>query len=259
MKQNVIMEKVDTSIATSASIELCKNEIPGARAVHHIISAGESLEFAPNVGYFHILVLVTGDASFVMADKTYDFNVRVTFAPGPDQALSVAAKTKVDLLEIQWTITEEDVRLMAEYNTPFPYVQTYWESIQYTDPNKSEKTISRMTVPHRVIPRFSMGSVETYGVDLVKPHAHPMLDQFFFSFPENDMYVLINGEPIHMLGDILMHIPLGADHGVSIVEGDHCHYLWIDFLPDNDKGLKRLDERHHVTGTMRSFDEENKK
>lgn len=258
MKQIVIMEKVNTEIDHSASIELCKGEIPGTRAMHHIIPAGSSLTFPANVGYYHIIVLICGEADFVAAGSTYHYNERVTFVPGLDQELVVHAKDKVNLLEVQWDCAEEDAALIEEYKTVYPYAQAYKTSIQYTDPNKSEKTISRMTIPHRVIPRFAIGSVETYGVDLVKSHAHPMLDQFFFSFPENDMFVMINGEPIPMKGNELMHIPLGADHGVDIPEGKHCHYMWIDFLPDNEKGLKRLDERHHVTGTMRSFDEEDK-
>lgn len=258
MKTPVIMEKVNTAINENASIELCKGEIPGTRAMHHILTEGSKLVLPANAGYYHIVVLITGEADFITDGQTYTFNERVTFVPALDKDLVIDAKTKVNVLEVQWDCAAEDEALIEEYKTVFPYMQLYKDSIQYTDPNKSEKTISRMTIPHRVIPRFAIGSVETYGVDLVKSHAHPMLDQFFFSFPENDMFVMINGEPILMEGDILMHIPLGADHGVEIPEGKHCHYMWIDFLPDNEKGLKRLDERHHVTGTMRSFDEENK-
>lgn len=254
MKQNVIMEKVDTSINTNSSIELCKGEIPGTRAMHHTVMAGESITFGANVGYYHIIVLIGGKAEFLTDGKTYEYNERVTFVPALDKELIVKATEKVNLLEIQWDCAKEDEKLIEEYKTEFPYAQPYSTSIQYTDPNKSDTTISRMTIPHRVIPRFAIGSVENYGKDLVKPHAHPMLDQFFFSFPENEMNVLINGEPIPMAGDILLHIPLGADHGVDTPEGKHCHYMWIDFLPDNDLGLKRLDERHHVTGEMKSFD-----
>jgi hypothetical protein len=34
--------------------------------------------------------------------------------------------------------------------------------------------------------------------------------------------------------------------------------MWIDFLPDNDVGLKRLDERHKPTGTVRDLEKEDK-
>ena len=256
MKKKIVMEKVNTQIEANTSIELCKGEIPGTRAMHHIIVKDSELSFLANVGFYHIIVLISGEADFVTDSKTYTFNERVTIVPALDKEIVVRAKEKVNLLEIQWDCATEDKALIDEYKTVFPYVQPYKTSTQYTDPNKSETTISRMTIPHRVIPRFAIGSVENYGVDLVKPHAHPMLDQFFFSFPENDMNVLINGEPVPMGGNELLHIPLGADHGVETPEGKHCHYMWIDFLPDNAKGLKRLDERHHVTGVMRSFNRE---
>lgn len=258
MKTPVIMEKMNAEVNENSLSELCRGEIPGARVIHHIIMKGSALSLPANAGYYHIVVLVSGEAEFVTDGQSYSFDERVTFVPALDKELKISAKEKVNLLEIQWDYAQEDEGLMEEYKTVFPYVQLYKTSIQYTDPNKSEKTISRMMIPHRIIPRFTMGSVETYGVDLVKSHAHPMLDQFFFSFTENDMNVMINGEPVPMEGDVLLHIPLGADHGVEIPEGKHCHYIWIDFLPDNEKGLSRLDSRHKVTGTMRSFDEENK-
>ena len=152
----------------------------------------------------------------------------------------------------------EDKKLLEEYKTEFPVVQDYAASIQYVDPNKSEKTISRMMIPHKIIPRFAIGSVESYGYDYVKPHSHPMLDQFFFSFPENNMYVIINGEKFPMEGNMILHIPLGADHGVEVTGSSHMHYMWIDFLPDNEAGLKRLDDRHKPTGTMRNLEKEDK-
>ena len=121
------------------------------------------------------------------------------------------------------------------------------------DPYKSQKTISRMMIPHEILPQFSMGSVETWGDDLVKPHTHPMLDQLFFNFPENDMDVLIDGTAYPMGGDMILHIPLGSDHGVNVDGNRHLHYMWIDVMPDQEKGLGRLNRTHKPTGLNRSF------
>ena len=256
MKTEVIMEKVDTTKTTSGAYELCKGEIPGARPIHHVIKNGEKTVFAGETGYYHIIILIQGSAVFSTDGKDYSFDERSIFVPSPEKELTIKAESDIMLLEIQWDTAKEDEELLREYNTAFPVVQPYATSIQYVDPNKSEKTISRMMIPHEIIPRFTIGSVESYGYDYVRPHSHPMLDQFFYSFPENDMDVIINGEPIPMKGDIIMHIPLGADHGVEVTEGKHMHYMWIDFLPDNELGLQRLNSSHKVTGTMRSFDEE---
>ena len=69
----------------------------------------------------------------------------------------------------------------------------------------------------------------------VGQHAHPLLDQFFFSFPENDMNLLIDCHICPMKGDTLLHIPLGSNHGV-IAQGDQkMHYLWIDCTPEEQK------------------------
>lgn len=255
---NVVMEKIDTSVKGNRSIELCKGEIPGAHPVHHTIEAGSSLTFEANCGYYHILILIEGDAKFETDGKEYNFDGRTTFAPAPDKELVVTAKTGVQILEIQWDEAPGDEDDLKEYKTEFPVVVPYQESIQYIDPNKSEKTISRMMIPHEVLPRFTIGSVESYGYDLVRPHAHPMLDQFFFSFPENDMEVIIDDEKINMKGNIIMHIPLGSNHGVEVTGDRHMHYMWIDFMPDKEAGLKRLNFSHRPTGTVRDFANEDK-
>ena len=258
MSEKIIMEQVDVTRHEAAAVEMCKGEIPGARPVHHTIPAGQTRTLEGNQGYYHILILIQGKAAFTTAGRTDVYDTRLTYVPAANETLTVTAESEVQMLEIQWDIFPEDAAMLAEYGTKFPVRVPYQDSIQYVDRKKSPKTISRMMIPQRVIPRFSLGSVESYGYDLVKSHSHPMLDQFFFSFPENEMNVLIDGEPIPMQGNMILHIPLGADHGVEVTEGHHMHYMWIDFMPDNDLALKRLDSSHIPTGTVRSFDEERK-
>lgn len=253
MSTKVSMETVDVSVNENRSVELCKGEIPGARPVHHTVKAGSELKFSGNAGYYHIIILISGNAELITDGKSYKYSDRVTFVPAADKELTIKANTDVQILEIQWDIFPEDAAMLEEYKTEFPVNVPYQDSIQYIDPNKSKKTISRMMIPQRVIPRFSIGSVESVDRDTVRAHSHPMLDQFFFSFPENEMDVVIDGEPIHMTGNIIMHIPLGADHGVEVYDGKHMHYMWIDFMPDNELALKRLDASHHPTGEQRSF------
>ena len=258
MADKIIMEQVDVSRQEAASVELCKGEIPGARPVHHTIPKGQIKTFTGKCGYYHIIILIQGCADFVTSGRTDTYDTRLTYVPDSNENLTITAKTDVQLLEIQWDIFPEDAKMLSEYQTKFPVCVPYQDSIQYVDRNKSPKTISRMMIPQRVIPRFSLGSVESYGYDLVKPHSHPMLDQFFFSFPENDMDVLIDGAHIPMGGNMILHIPLGADHGVEVTGNRHMHYMWIDFMPDNELALKRLDSSHIPTGTVRSFDAEEK-
>lgn len=256
--QFLAMETIDISVKESRSLPMVVGEIPGAATNHITVPAGRAFCLEADPAHYHIFILIEGSCTMVSGDVTAEFDQRVTFVPAPEDTMTLTAQTNTQLVEILWDITEEDVRLRAEYGTAFPLVQPYATSIQYVDPNKSPKTISRMMIPHKMIPRFAIGSVESYGYDLVKPHSHPMLDQFFFSFPENQMELIINGEKIHMAGNEIVHIPLGADHGVEVTGTDHMHYMWIDFLPDNEAGLKRLDERHKPTGTVRDLEKEDK-
>jgi hypothetical protein len=110
-----------------------------------------------------------------------------------------------------------------------------------------------MMIEHGLIPRFAMGSVESRGFDRVEPHSHPMLDQFFVSFKENDSVLLIDGARIPFGGETAYHIPLGSSHGVEVIEGKRLHYLWLDFMTDREAGKKRLDENFRRTGTVREL------
>lgn len=255
MKYDIQKVALDVNVHANRSVEILPDCIPGARPIHHSVVKGSVLRLEPGECH-HILNTIVGEAMFSTDGNEYTFHERVTFIPDPRKAVEITALTDLQILEIEWSKREkEDDELAAEYKTQFPLIQIYRNSKQYRDRNKSDKTISRSCVDQRKIPRFALGSVETYGIDAVKSHDHPMLDQFFFSFPENEMDVLIDFEPVPMAGNELLYIPLGAMHGVDIKAGQHCHYLWIDFYPDNDEALKRLDTAHIPTGKHVEFDE----
>jgi hypothetical protein len=254
MSREVPQIAVNVESVESKSEIILPGLIPGATPYHHTVAAGTSLVLEPFNGH-HILILIGGDVEFVTDGNSYIFHERVSFVPNPKLSVEIKAITVCHLLEIRWDWKEGDDELAAEYKTQFPHIQIYRNAKQYRDRNKSDKTISRVVIEQRNIPRFCCGSVETYGIDAIKSHDHPMLDQYFFSFPENEMDVLIDFEPIRMKGNELLYIPLGAMHGVDVTEGQHCHYMWIDFYPDNDEALKRLDSSHIDTGKHVEFNE----
>ena len=256
--QYLSMEKIDTAVNEMRALPMCVGEIPGTQTYHITIPANETFTLPVDEAHYNIFILVEGECTMRSDGITAEFAERVTFVPAPEKIMTLTASTNVQLVQIAWDITEEDIKLRAEYGTQFPLIQPYATAIQYVDPNKSPKTISRMMIPHKIIPRFAIGSVESYGYDYVKPHSHPMLDQYFVSFPENNLSLIINEEHIPMDGNVMVHIPLGAEHGVEVTGTDHLHYMWIDFLPDNEAGLKRLDERHKPTGTVRDLEKEDK-
>lgn len=258
MSREVPQMTVDFETVQNKSEAILPGCIPGATLYHHSIVAGSELTFVPE-NCHHILILISGDAEFTTDGNSYIFHERVSFVPNPKLSATVKAISNVQIVEVHWDWKEGDDELAAEYKTQFPHIQIYRNAKQYRDRNKSEKTISRSVIDQRIIPRFCFGSVETYGPDAIKSHDHPMLDQYFFSFPENEMDVLIDFEPYPMKGNELLYIPLGAMHGVDVKAGQHCHYMWIDFYPDNDEALKRLDSSHIATGKHVEFNEKGEK
>ena len=258
MNYEISKEVIDTTVTEKRERVLLEGKIPGATPVHITIPAGDSFTAVGDGKQYRIFILIDGSCVFSTDGKEYPYEERVTFAPAPDKDTTIYAKTNVQVLEILWLTAPEDAAMLEEYKTVFPVAQPYATSIQYVDRNKSPKTISRMMIPHKIIPRFAIGSVESYGYDIVKQHTHPMLDQYFFSFPENCMDVLIDDGRVHMDGNEILYIPLGSNHGVEVTGHDHLHYMWIDFLPDNEEGLKRLEWSHRPTGLMRDLEKEDK-
>lgn len=253
-KQPITYENIAALMSDqTGTVELFKNEIKGCTIYNHIIAAGDTINFKPNMGGHHILILVTGTCTFLMQDAQYQFSTRTCFVPGLDQNLDARGETNVQLLEVFWEMQEGDYEEMKTFpHCHFPKMQIYRDSEQYHDSAKSWKTINRIFLEQLNIPRFAMGSVESYGPDAVQQHPHPAIDQFFYSFPENDMDVLIDDDTFHMDGNILLHIPLGSNHGVDVKDGQRMHYLWIDFWRDPDVN-EMLKKGHVKTGLQRDF------
>ena len=247
--QKVVLSLSDTQRSSQVMLE---GEIPGATVFHHVLPAGERIDFAGTSDFLRILFLCQGAATFLLEGEGYPYDEKAVFVARPQQEVGVTVQQNAHLLEIRWELHDADRKELETTETSFPITSRYLDAIQYRDPFKSEKTISRAIIPQRLLPRFAMGSVETYGDDLIGQHEHPLLDQFFFSFPENNCDLLLDDIVYPMEGNTLLHIPLGCNHGVS-VRGKQCaHYIWIDFIFD-EEGLAYLDEVHKSTGTKRSF------
>lgn len=250
--RDVKMVTLDPAI-TGERTSMLPGAIPGAEVFLYRLEAGRKLCFPPREGRALIFLTIDGEFRFSAGTERCEVSGRYVFIPGFDQSADFEALSLTRFLTIEWEIPEDGREEWKTSAHKFPYVLNYLDSVQYRDRNKSDKTISREMVRQRIVPGFCMGSVESYGYDKVAQHPHPMLDQFFFSFPENDMDVLIEDFKVSMKGDTLLHIPLGSNHGVEVLGDNHMHYIWIDFFL-GQAGLERLDNSHKPTGIMRSFD-----
>lgn len=235
---------------------MLEGAISGAAVYHHVLLPGDEVKFIADGSYIRVLFVCSGTLDFIVDGVSYSYIEKAFLATAPEQDVELNVGTKVNMLEIRWSVFAEDMKEMKKQQTIFPITGKYLDAEQYRDPFKSEKTISRAILPQRVIPRFAMGSVETYGEDLIGQHAHPLLDQFFFGFPENDMELLIDDLSYPMKGDSLLHIPLGSNHGVKVGANQTAHYIWIDFIQNPEAANAYLDEVHKPTGTIRSFEAE---
>ena len=226
-----------------AAVCLMDQEIPGTKVNCHVLPEGECLRFAPDKAFVRILFLCSGQAEMESDGISNLFTERGLFIGKADKELVVRAKANAQVLELcRWLEPEEYEQVVS--GGELPYYLNYAQAPQYTEDCKSAKTISRMLVPQRLIPRFAMGSVETYGKDRVEQHCHPMLEQYFFALEENNCIALIDDLCYPFGANTLLHIPLGSNHGISLDDEHSCHYLWMDVLIDEEAALRYLDQAH---------------
>lgn len=252
-KEDIMEEKLELDKEVRLSKLMLEDEIPGSAIYHHVTLEGDSVTFMADGTYVRVLFLCEGEVEFIAEKESWLYSGKAFIALKPDQSVTVITKKNSELLEIRWNMNEEDKKEIEKGDTIYPVTGKYEDAMQYRDPFKSKKTISRAILPQRIIPRFAMGSVETYGKDLIGQHAHPLLDQFFFSFSENNMSLLIDDIVYPMGGNTLVHIPLGSNHGVEVEEKQTAHYIWIDFIQNPEEANQYLDEVHKPTGSIRRF------
>ena len=228
--------KYETAGDELGSYRLLKGEIAGAETYVHRLAAGDTVSYEEGGSAAHIFILSRGEIDI----SGVALSERGIAAFGPSDALKLTASADSLVFEIAWELTDEEISGLDMK----PYSLAYNDARRYTEECKSEKTISRTLLKENILPRLAIGSVETYGDDRIANHEHPYVDQLFFSFTENDMQVVIGDERVPMGGDTLIHIPLGSSHGVEL-HGEQCaHYVWIDFIIDEENGLNFLATAH---------------
>lgn len=253
--QDIKYEKISAASNDACGQDMLVGEIPGAIVSFHTLSKGEKRNFAGNCDFIRVLFLCQGGATFSGKAGAFSYGERAVYTDMPGEDISVEALDCCGLLEIKWALSQSDIDELKSKSARFPFTEAYAEALQYRDPFKSETTISRAIVVHDFIPRFAMGSVEAKGDDLVGQHAHPLLNQFFFSFSENDADLLIDCRIFNLKGDTLVHIPLGSNHGVIARGAQRMHYLWLDFTPTSqkDEAVAYLNEVHKPTGVKETL------
>lgn len=216
-------------------------EISGVSTFILEVPAGQEADLTTDALCQGVYFLIRGNGHAESQGNSTKLESMTLYVARPGEAAAWRSDEHSILLKVLMELRDEEKGgLRPEV---YPLVQPYGACEKYRDYFKSEKTTSRTLVHPFTLARFAMGSVETRGPDRIEPHAHPMLDQLFYSFEENDCTLLIDGESYRYRGNNLLHIPLGSDHGVDAAEEDVVHYLWIDFFED-EKEQQYLVEVH---------------
>jgi mannose-6-phosphate isomerase-like protein (cupin superfamily) len=233
-----------TSGSPAAVKDVLAGEVPGIRA--SLISLGPGGRHGEGRSHAEDKVyLVLEGRGAVVADgvqRPVERQTIVRLPVGSDTELAAAPSSTMDILVIRHALSEEDrVDLAAHPESQArPYVRKFSECPTYGEAIKSAKTTSRTLLPKDIVPRMSIGTVETEGPDRVAPHAHPMLEQFFLGLDGNDIVVHADGEQTALGPNVVLHIPLGSSHGAEVAEGRKLHYVWMDFFRDRE-GLRWLE------------------
>lgn len=250
--QDVRCITVDRSQKWRHSVLMLEDSIPDGKVIYHFLPAGSRAMYPAARNSAKVLFLIEGTARFAVNGTVYSFDQRASLVPSPEQDAALEATTDVRLLEVHRKLAPEDLEELEGYSVSYPYHRIYEDSVQYADKNTSQKTIKREIVRQHIIPRFAMGSCESFGPDTMGTGCHPHLDQFFFSLPGNDIQVNIDNEPLRLTENTLLHIPLGARHNVVVPEGKYMHYIWIDYCISSE-AARGLDSSHVPTGRKRKL------
>ena len=218
-------------------------EVPGIAASHVSLSRDGTLSLSSSA--HDIVYLVLDGRGTVKANGTpieVERQMIVRLPVGWKAQWGAAPGATLDLLVIRHELSTEDRADLAAHpqHQVEPYVKKFSECPTYGEAIKSAKTTSRTLLPKDIVPRMSIGTVETTGPDKVAPHAHPMLEQFFLGLDGNDIIVHADGGQTTLGSHELLHIPLGSSHGAEVASGKTLHYVWMDFFRDRE-GLKWLE------------------
>lgn len=200
-------------------------------------------------GSFDVILTLSGEGVLHLNGLDYEINsstiARVPYSLG--YSINVNEGKEFSFIRLRKLLDEKDVQFIENKIDSYTtlYIKALSDCPTYKEDIKSEKTLNRMILPEGLVPRFAMGSVETEGPDEVGEHEHPMLDQIFFGMEGCKCSCFADGEEVLLTENMILHIPLGSKHHVSVARGDKLAYIWMDFFLSLE-GEKYMGEQHQM-------------
>jgi quercetin dioxygenase-like cupin family protein len=215
--------------------ELLRGEIAETK-IEHIAFAGPiSKKMVLPKDSSSMFIFIKGKGSLKTDAKQYDIAPETIALPFAYTAITLQVAKGDTLHYVLFTkkLTEQDIKDLKEFPEKNKYdifFTKFSDCEPYTEKIKSPNTVSRTVLPADILPRVSLGTVETKGPDAVGAHAHPMLDQLFLSLAGNEIVVHADEQSTVLKEYSLLHIPLGSTHWATVGEGKKMYYLWMDFF-----------------------------
>jgi len=228
--------------------------------IKHMVYAGpitESVSLAE--GYVNIFIFIRGTG--IMRADTLSFplepeTIAIPSAYGKVR-IEVGENDTLHYLQFVKKLSPEDLedlKTFPEKNKYDIYFTRFSDCESYTEKIKSPNTVSRTVLPADIIPRVSLGTVETKGPDAVGAHEHAMLDQLFLGLTGNDITVHADDVSAHFTEYALLHIPIGSSHWATVEENKIMYYLWMDFFLTRE-GQEWLKTHKPISKDMSSNDD----
>ena len=219
-------------------------EIEGVTVSYTAVGPGNNHGGEPVSGQSRVMIFIRGSGMVDAARHRFSIGELALLCPPLNAAYTVQADgSGLGYLEILMELAPEEQLRRDEINRRLPYFLSYSGCELYREGIKSEKTINRTLLPVSVLPRVTIGSVQTAGPDQVGAHRHPMLEQLFYGLAGNHCLVTADETEAPFEEDVLLHIPLGSNHGVRVEKGSALHYLWMDFF-HSEQDMSYISDTH---------------
>jgi mannose-6-phosphate isomerase-like protein (cupin superfamily) len=206
------------------------------------LEGGDSMLARADGALSRVFVFVGGSGHACCGGQSFAVDEIALLACGHQHAVEIVARERLAFIELEISMSAEDIAWTSERPRQVPFFTSYSTCRTYREAIKSDRTVNRTLLPVDIAPRFCAGSVQTVGPDLVAPHRHPMLEQVFLGLEGNDCVFRADGAEVAFTEGMLLHVPLGSEHSVSVRAGSRLHYLWLDLFRDYD--LAQITKNH---------------
>lgn len=256
--QNISIINLEKEMQGFCSFKKVLSNNVGGVSIERISMKGPRKISEPaSIGFYNVLLSLNGEANVELENSSFKLgNAHIVKLPyNKSYVIHVEKGKEFHFLSFQKSLDQADQEVISQNQGDHSkvYIRAINECPVYTEDIKSSKTLNRMILPEGKVPRFCMGSVKTEGPDEVAEHEHSMLDQLFLGLEGCNCICTADGEETTLIENMMLHIPLGSKHSVTVKEGEMLSYIWMDFFLTLE-GQKYMKEQHQTESEQNRAD-----